>query len=94
MKTEDQPISIPLAQLNRWTNATGATDSAQETHQHIRDTLSEADVFAEESECDLHTLLQGSYRTGTLVHGSGDVDILAINTSVWCCNVGSLSCLG
>jgi hypothetical protein len=90
-QTEGQIIPIPPAQLDRWTNATGATDSAQETHQHIRDTLSEADVFSEEPECDLHTLLQGSYRTGTLVHGSGDVDILAINTGVWRSNSDSLT---
>jgi hypothetical protein len=90
-QTEGQRIPIPPAQLDRWTNATGATASAQETHQHIRDTLSEADVFNEEPECELHTLLQGSYRTGTLVYGSGDVDIFAINTGVWRSNADSLT---
>lgn len=90
-QTEGQTIPIPSAQLDRWTNATGATGSAQETHQHIRDTLAEADVFSDEPECDLHTLLQGSYRTGTLVHGSGDVDILAINEGVWKCNADTLT---
>ena len=89
--SEGSLIPIPSAQLDRWTKATGATGSAQETHQHIRDTLSEADVFSEEPECNLHTLLQGSYRTGTLVHGSGDVDILAINEDVWRSNAQSLT---
>lgn len=90
-QTGGQPIPIPSAQLDRWTNATGATTSAQETHQHVRSTLTEADIFNEQTECDLHTLLQGSYRTGTLVHGSGDVDILAINTAVWRSNAESLT---
>lgn len=89
--TEKHIITIAINQLERWTNATGATESAQSTHNHIRGTLTDASVFQEESYCDLHTLLQGSYRTGTLVHGSGDVDILAINEAVHDANNDTLT---
>lgn len=73
-------MAIPEDTLNRWSSyENGAIDTAKETHNHIQDTLNDDDGLSDHDNIDLNTILQGSYANQTIVRGSGDVDILAIN---------------
>ncbi|WP_254547367.1 nucleotidyltransferase domain-containing protein [Halomarina pelagica] len=70
-------MPIPESQLETWTNyESAAITSAKETHEKIRETLADPDCILQQDDREFITKLQGSYANTTLVHGSGDVDIL------------------
>jgi len=75
---------IDLAKLRRWTKyKTAATESAKTAHKTIREALEEGELRGAADELEFATKLQGSYRNGTMVRGSGDVDILVIRTDTY-----------
>lgn len=76
-------MPIPASKLARWTNyESAAISSARDTHTNIRDQIERDDSrLNDRGEMRFDMLLQGSYANTTIVHGSGDVDILVRMTN-------------
>ena len=75
---------ITKAKLSRWTNSeTADHEDAKETHQKLREELEDGDLKGVSEGLEFKTKLQGSYRNTTMVHGSGDVDILVIRNDTF-----------
>jgi len=76
-------MTIPESQLQTWSNQ-GATISAQQTHESIRNALNH---YQWASGITYEAYLQGSYRNSTNIRGDSDVDLVVELTSVFYSNL-------
>lgn len=77
-------MTIPNDTLDRWSGyENAAINTAKAAHTHVQETLNSDDGLSDHSFITLNTILQGSYANQTIVRGSGDVDILAINEEIF-----------
>jgi len=76
-------MAISESQLQTWSNQ-GATVSAQQTHESIRNSLA---TYQWSSGITYETYLQGSYRNSTNIRGDSDVDLVVELTSVFYSNL-------
>lgn len=76
-------MAISESQLQTWSNQ-GATVSAQNTHQSIRNALQN---YQWSSNISYTSYLQGSYRNSTNIRGDSDVDLVVELTSVFYSNL-------
>lgn len=76
-------MAISESQLEIWSNQ-GATVSAQNTHQSIRNALQN---FLCSSSISYTSYLQGSYRNSTNIRGDSDVDLVVEITSIFYSNL-------
>jgi hypothetical protein len=76
-------MAISESQLQTWSNQ-GATVSAQNTHQSIRNVLQN---YQWSSNITYISYLQGSYRNSTNIRGDSDVDLVVELTSVFYSNL-------
>lgn len=75
---------IEKEKLQRWTKSeTANQEEARDTQRAIRDELETGSLRGVSDGLEFTTYLQGSYRNTTMVHGSGDVDILIIRTDAY-----------
>lgn len=82
-------MTIDSATLDSWASyENGAIQSAQTTHQRIRNVLNGSRSL---DANDFDDFLQGSYRNYTIVRGSSDVDIVAKLTSSYRADLSGLS---
>jgi len=78
-------MAIPEDTLDSWASyENAAINTAEDTHNHIQDTLNADDRLTDHDHIDLNTKLQGSYANHTIVRDDGDVDVLAINEKRHC----------
>jgi hypothetical protein len=83
---------ITKAKLDRWTNSeTADREGAKETHHELREELVDGDLRGVSEGLEFTTKLQGSYRNTTMVHGSGDVDILIIRNDSFVADFSEVS---
>lgn len=83
---------ITKAKLDRWTNSeTADREDAKETHHELREELEDGDLTGVSEGLEFTTKLQGSYRNTTMVHGSGDVDILVIRNDTFVADFSEVS---
>lgn len=82
-------MTIESTTLASWASyESGAIQSAQTTHQRIRNVLNGNSSL---NSGDFDDFLQGSYRNYTIVRGSSDVDIVAKLTSSYRADLSGLS---
>ncbi|WP_439028093.1 nucleotidyltransferase domain-containing protein [Haloarchaeobius sp. DT45] len=82
-------MTIDSTTLDSWASyESGAIQSAQTTHQRIRNVLNRGRFL---NSGDFDDFLQGSYRNYTIVRGSSDVDIVAKLTSSYRADLSGLS---
>lgn len=85
---------ITKAKLDRWTNSeTADLEEAKETHHELREGLEDRDLKGVSKGLEFTTKLQGSYRNTTMVHGSGDVDILVIRNDTFVADFSEVTSL-
>ncbi len=80
-------MTIPRSQLETWSNQ-GATVTAQNTHESIRNALEKYEWSA---GVQYDAYLQGSYRNTTNIRGDSDVDLVVELTSSFQHDLSALS---